>query len=78
MAEVGFKRNCSQGFNSHLGIPMWYLMSHYMIQPRSIRAPQKTKAELREMLAEAVRNTAQPPGPRRPAKAKTDRPKKAA
>jgi hypothetical protein len=30
-------------------------MSHYMIQPRSIRASQKTKAELREMLAEAVR-----------------------
>jgi hypothetical protein len=53
-------------------------MSHYMIQPRSIRAPQKTKAELREMLAEAVRNTAQPPGPKRPAKAETDRPKKAA
>jgi hypothetical protein len=36
------------------------------------REPAKTKAELREMLAEAVRNTAQPPEPKRPPKAKRD------
>jgi hypothetical protein len=35
------------------------------------REPAKTKAELREMLAQAVRNTAQPPKPKRPPKAKT-------
>jgi hypothetical protein len=35
------------------------------------REPAKTKAELREMLAEAVRNTAQPE-PKRPPKAKRD------
>jgi hypothetical protein len=33
------------------------------------REPKKTKAELHEMLAEAVRNTAQPE-PKRPSKAK--------
>jgi hypothetical protein len=53
-------------------------MSHYMIQQRSAREPNKTKAELREMLAEAVRNTSHPPEPKGPAKAKTVRPKKAA
>jgi hypothetical protein len=38
------------------------------------REPAKTKAELREMLAEAVRNTAQPELPRpQPPKAKKDR-----
>jgi hypothetical protein len=37
----------------------------------------QTKAKLREMLAEAVRNTAQPK-PKPPTKAKRDRPKKAA
>jgi hypothetical protein len=36
------------------------------------REPPKTKAELREMLTEAVRNTAQPE-PKRPPKAKRDR-----
>jgi hypothetical protein len=37
------------------------------------REPAKTKAELREMLAEAVRNTAQPePDPQQP-RAKKDR-----
>jgi hypothetical protein len=47
----------------------------YNTQWKSTREPAKTKAELREMLAEAVRNTAQPaPKP----KAKRDRPKKAA
>jgi hypothetical protein len=35
------------------------------------REPTKTKAELREMLTEAVRNTQ--PEPKRPPKAKTDR-----
>jgi hypothetical protein len=30
------------------------------MRKRTPRAPAKTKAELREMLAEAVRNTAQP------------------
>ena len=35
------------------------------------REPPKTKAELREMLAEAVRNTQ--PEPKRPSKAKADR-----
>jgi len=32
-------------------------MSLYMAQWKSTREPPKTKAELREMLAEAVRNT---------------------
>jgi hypothetical protein len=41
------------------------------------REPAKTKAELREMLAQAVRNTAQPE-PERPPKLKGDRGKKAA
>jgi hypothetical protein len=35
------------------------------------REPAKTKAELRQMLTEAVRNTQ--PEPKRPPKAKTDR-----
>jgi hypothetical protein len=39
------------------------------------REPAKTKAQLREMLAQAVRNTAQP---ERPPKLKRDRGKKAA
>jgi len=43
----------------------------------SKREPAKTKAELREMLAQAVRNTAQPE-PKRPPKIKRDRGKKAA
>jgi hypothetical protein len=47
-------------------------MTHYTIQSKSTREPAKTKAELREMLAEAVRNTAQPPEPTRPPKAKGD------
>jgi hypothetical protein len=75
---VGTGLRFDMGFNSRPGIPIYCVMSHYMTQPRSTRAPQKTKAELREMLAEAVRNTAQPHEPKRPAKAKTDRPKKAA
>ena len=40
--------------------------------------PPKTKAQLREMLTEAVRNTAQPETKRPPNKAKRDRGKKAA
>jgi hypothetical protein len=47
-------------------------MTHYMTNWKSTREPAKTKAELREMLAEAVRNTAQPPEPKRPPKAKRD------
>ena len=43
-----------------------------MTQWKSTREPKKTKAELYEMLAEAVRNTAQPPEPKRPPKAKRD------
>jgi hypothetical protein len=42
------------------------------------REPPKTKAQLREMLTEAVRNTAQPETKRPPNKAKRDRGKKAA
>jgi hypothetical protein len=38
---------------------------------RTPRAPPKTKAELREMLTEAVRNTQ--PEPKRPPKANKDR-----
>jgi hypothetical protein len=38
------------------------------------KQPPKTKAELKEMLAEAVRNTAQPPLKRRPPKARKDQP----
>ena len=41
-----------------------------MTQWKSTREPKKTRAELYEMLAEAVRNTAQPPEPNRPPKAK--------
>jgi len=41
------------------------------------REPAKTKAELREMLTQAVRNTAQPEA-KRPPKIKRDRGKKAA
>jgi hypothetical protein len=52
-------------------------MTQYTTQWKSTREPNKTKAELREMLAEAVRNTAQPE-PKSPPKAKRDRPKKAA
>ena len=52
-------------------------MAQYTIQWKSTREPAKTKAELREMLAEAVRNTAVPE-PKPPTKAKRDRPKKAA
>jgi hypothetical protein len=53
-------------------------MTQYMISLKSTRKPQKTKAELYEMLAEAVRNTAQSePRPKR-AKTKTDRGKKVA
>jgi hypothetical protein len=37
------------------------------------REPEKTKAELREMLAKAVRNTAQPDPEPPKAKAKKDR-----
>jgi hypothetical protein len=51
-------------------------MTQYATQWRSTREPPKTKAELREMLAEAVRNTAQPAP--KPTRAKRDRPKKAA
>jgi hypothetical protein len=40
-------------------------------QASTTRQPPKTKAELREMLAEAVRNTQ--PKPKRPPKAKRDR-----
>jgi hypothetical protein len=36
------------------------------------RQPPKTKAELMEMLAEAVRNTAQPKLKRKPAKVRKD------
>jgi len=39
------------------------------------REPKTTKAELYEMLAEAVRNTAQPPGPKRPSRPKKITPK---
>jgi len=39
-------------------------MTQYTIQSKT-REPAKTKAELREMLAEAIRNTAKPPKPRR-------------
>jgi hypothetical protein len=53
-------------------------MTQYMISLKSTVKPNQTKAELREMLAEAVRNTAQPPEPKRPPKAKRDRCKKAA
>jgi hypothetical protein len=52
-------------------------MTQHTIQWKSTRQPAKTKAELREMLAEAVRNTAQPQ-PKPPTNPKSDRPKKAA
>ena len=50
------------------------LMAHWQ-KSNSTREPTKTKAELRQMLAEAVRNT-QPcadEGPKRLPKAKKDR-----
>ena len=43
-------------------------MTQYTISWKSTLKPNKTKAELYEMLAEAVRNTAQPPEPKRPPK----------
>jgi hypothetical protein len=43
-----------------------------MTQRKPTREPKKTKAELRDMLAEAVRNTAKPK-PKPPPKAKRDR-----
>jgi hypothetical protein len=49
-------------------------MAHW--QASTTRAPPKTKDELRQMLAEAVRNT-QPdtaPRPKRAAKTETDQP----
>jgi len=52
-------------------------MTLYMTLLKSTQGAPKTKPELREMLAEAVRNTAQPE-PKRPPKAKRDRGKKAA
>jgi hypothetical protein len=52
-------------------------MTQYSTQWKSTRQPNKTKAELYEMLAEAVRNTAQPE-PKRPPKARRDRGKRAA
>jgi hypothetical protein len=42
-----------------------------MTQWRAKRDAPKTKAELREMLAEAIRNTAQPETKRQPLKGKT-------
>jgi len=42
-----------------------------MTQGRAKREPSKTKAELREMLAEAIRNTTQPETKRPPLKSKT-------
>ena len=52
-------------------------MTQYTTSWKSTLKPNKTKAELYEMLAQAVRNTAQPE-PKRPPKAKRDRGKKAA
>jgi hypothetical protein len=54
-------------------------VTQYTTSWKSTRKPNKTKAELYEMLAEAVRNTAQPPEqePKPPPKAKRDRAKKA-
>ena len=52
-------------------------MTQYTISWKSTLKPNKTKAELYEMLAQAVRNTAQPE-PKRLPKAKRDRGKKAA
>jgi len=46
-------------------------------QKSFMREPPKTKAQLREMLTEAVRNTAQPE-PKRPPKATRDSGEKAA
>lgn len=48
--------------------PVSHIM--FMTQWKSTSEPKKTKAELYEMLAEAVRNTAQPPKPKRLPKAK--------
>jgi hypothetical protein len=48
-------------------------MAQYTISLKSTHKPNRTKAELYEMLAQAVRNTAQPePKPKRPPKAKRD------
>jgi hypothetical protein len=52
-------------------------MTQYNTQWKSTRQPNKTKAELYEMLAEAARNTAHPK-PKPPPKAKRDHGKKAA
>jgi len=44
----------AHGFNSACRIPILALMTSWKPTPRE---PAKTKAELREMLAQAVRNT---------------------
>lgn len=52
--------------------PRRYPYIHVMTQwQKPTREPPKTKSELREMLAEAVRNTQ--PEPKKPAKSKKDR-----
>ena len=48
-----------------------HILSMTQWQKTFKREPPKTKAELREMLTEAVRNTQ--PEPKRPSKAKKDR-----
>jgi hypothetical protein len=45
--------------------PCIFFMTHYMTNWKSTREPAKTKAELREMLTEAVRNTRPEPTVRR-------------
>ena len=56
----------ARGFNSASGIPTYHLW--FMDYTRE---PPKTKAQLREMLTEVVRNTQ--PEPKRPPKANKDR-----
>jgi hypothetical protein len=63
------RQNPQNGVHFRLQYPHILFLSEWQ-PPR--REPKKTKAELREMLAKAVRNTAQP-APKPPPKAKRDR-----
>ena len=65
-ADMNYPQAVPAGFNSPSGIPMY--VNDTMAKTRE---PPKTKAELREMLAEAVRNTQ--PEAKRQSKAKRDK-----
>lgn len=64
------------GAGVYLPLPHPHMLAMAQWQKPYTREPPKTKAELREMLTEAVRNTQ--PEPERPSKASKDRGEKRA